>query len=99
MDRHMRFEWAALVALSLMLVTVFVLSVWMYDDLAGEAEDGALAVGLWNLFPDPVDSPVIHLDRVYASVDLYHATGALAGDRVHIDGELPPYGFAFFTVR
>lgn len=49
MDRHMRFEWAALVALSLMLVTVFVLSVWMYDDLAGEAEDGALAVFAANV--------------------------------------------------
>lgn len=66
--------------------------------LAKRTEDGSLAVGLWNLFPDPVDSPVIHLDRAYASVDLYHATGALDGDCVRIDGELPPYGFAFFTV-
>lgn len=67
--------------------------------LAKRGEDGSLAVGLWNLFPDPVDQPVIHLDRTYASVDLYHATGTLDGDCVCIDGELPPYGFAFFTVK
>ena len=49
MDRHMRFEGAALITLSLMLVTVFVLSVWMYDDLAGETEDGTLAVFAANV--------------------------------------------------
>ncbi len=49
MERHVRFEGAALLALSLMLVTVFVLSVWMYDDLAGETEDGALAAVAANV--------------------------------------------------
>lgn len=44
MEKHMRLEGAALIALSLMLVSVFALSVWMYDDLAASAEDGALAV-------------------------------------------------------
>lgn len=49
MDKHMRFEGAALIALSLMLVTVFVLSVWMYDDLAVETEGGTLAVFAENV--------------------------------------------------
>lgn len=49
MDRHMRFEGAALITLSLMLVIVFGLSVWMYDDLAGETEEGALAVFAANV--------------------------------------------------
>lgn len=44
MEKYMRLEGAALIALSLMLVSVFALSVWMYDDLAASAEDGALAV-------------------------------------------------------
>ena len=44
MKRHVGFEGAVLLTLSLLLVTVFMLSVWMYDDLAGVTEEGALAV-------------------------------------------------------
>ncbi len=49
MEKHLRFEAAALMALTLMLVMVFGLSVWMYDDLAGETADGALAVFAANV--------------------------------------------------
>ena len=49
MEKHLRFEAAALTALTLMLVMVFGLSVWMYDDLAGETADGTLAVFAANV--------------------------------------------------
>ena len=39
-----RFETAALLVLTLMLVSVFVLSVNMYEDIATNTEEGALAV-------------------------------------------------------
>lgn len=39
-----KFETLALVVLTLMLVSVFVLSVNMYDDIATHTEEGALAV-------------------------------------------------------
>ncbi len=38
-----KFEMMALVVLSLMLVSVFVLSISMYEDIAANTEDGALA--------------------------------------------------------
>lgn len=44
MGKNMRFESGVLIVLTLMLVSVFVLSVHMYDYLAVDAEDGALAV-------------------------------------------------------
>lgn len=74
MDKHMRFEGAALITLSLMLVTVFMLSVWMYDDLAGETEDGTLAVFAANVreFIDENEavSAFLGLDEGVAEADV-----------------------------
>lgn len=82
MDKHMRFEGAALITLSLMLVTVFVLSVWMYDDLAGETEEGALAVFAENVreFMDENEavSAFLGLGENVAEAD----ADATAGDEV-----------------
>ncbi len=58
-----------------------------------------MAVGLWNLFADGIVDPVIELDDCYREVDCYRCSGRLEGKRLILDGELPPYGFAFFTVR
>lgn len=44
MEKQGANEGMLLTVLSLMLVSVFALSVWMYDDLAASAENGALAV-------------------------------------------------------
>lgn len=44
MEKSTRFEGAVLLVLSLVLVTVFAVSVWTYDDLAGETEQGTLSV-------------------------------------------------------
>lgn len=82
MDRHMRFEGAALITLSLMLVTVFVLSVWMYDDLAGETEDGTLAVFAANVreFIDENEavSAFLGLDAGEAEIEVDAETDAAA---------------------
>jgi hypothetical protein len=57
-----------------------------------------LSVGLWNIFEDEVLNPVIELDGEYASVDFYNCSGRLEGNKVVLDGEIAPFGFALFTV-
>ena len=57
-----------------------------------------LAVGLWNNFPDPVWSPAVHLDRAYTFVEAFRCEAALSGETVTLS-DIPPYSFAFFTVR
>ena len=44
MEKQFRFEGAVLLTLSLLLVTVFMLSVSMYDDLEGATGEGTIAV-------------------------------------------------------
>lgn len=61
-------------------------------------DENSMAVGLWNLFADSVLHPVIELDDTYRSVDFYRCKGHLDGNRLLLDEEIPPYGFAFFTV-
>jgi|GEM_PF-1337823 len=62
MEKFLRPEGAVLLVLSLVLVSVFSLSVWMYDDLSASAEDGALSV-----FASEVRDFVDH-NAVFASV-------------------------------
>ena len=61
-------------------------------------DENSMAVGLWNLFADSVMHPVIELDQAYASADFYHCNGKLEGDCIVLDEDIPPFGFAFFTV-
>lgn len=58
----------------------------------------SMAVGLWNLFADSVFDPEIVLDGEYKSIDFYNCSGKLCGDKVRLDNDIMPYGFAFFTV-
>ena len=57
-----------------------------------------MAVGIWNPFADEVISPVIVLDHAYTNIDFYHCQGSLEENRVILNEDIPPYGFAFFTV-
>ena len=59
---------------------------------------GSMAVGLWNLFPDAVLSPVIELDKAYTRVEFINCSGSLDGNRVRLDADIPAYGFAGFEV-
>lgn len=62
-------------------------------------KDGhSMAVGIWNSFADEVISPIITLDRPYARINFYNCQGKIEGDRVCLQDDIPPYGFAFFTV-
>jgi hypothetical protein len=58
----------------------------------------SMSVGIWNSFADEVISPIITLDRPYTKVDCYHCQGKIVEDQVFLQEDIPPYGFAFFTV-
>lgn len=58
-----------------------------------------MAVGLWNIFADPILKPVIELDDTYDTLDTYNCTGKLEENKVILDAPIPPYGIAFFTVK
>ena len=58
-----------------------------------------MAVGLWNIFADPIIKPVIELDGDYDTLDTYNCTGRIEGNKVILDAPIPPYGLAFFTVK
>ena len=61
-------------------------------------DESSMSVGLWNLFADSVMNPVIELDQCYNSADFYHCNGRIEGERILLDEDIPPFGFAFFTV-
>ncbi|MBE6705441.1 MAG: hypothetical protein E7583_09275 [Ruminococcaceae bacterium] len=61
--------------------------------------DNEMAVGLWNIFADPILKPVIELDDTYDTLDTYNCTGKIEGNKVILDAPIPPYGLAFFTVK
>ena len=58
---------------------------------------GSLTVGLWNLHPDPVFAPVVQLGAEYGRLECLNTEGVLKGNRVEL-AEIPPFGFAAFTV-
>lgn len=60
--------------------------------------DGALAVGLWNFWPDDVLDPVVELAKPYSQIEFIHCTGRLDGDRVYLS-DIAPFGFAGFEVK
>lgn len=62
-----------------------------------EAAD-SMTVGLWNLHPDPVFAPMVQLAECFDTIECLNTAGTLEGDRVSLE-EIPPYGFAAFTVR
>lgn len=59
--------------------------------------DGALAVGLFNLFEDEALDTEIHLGDSYRSVTFFSGSGRLDGDRVLLD-DIPPFGVVTFEV-
>ena len=60
-------------------------------------DEKSLTVGLWNLFPDPVFDPVVRLEGAFTQARWLNTQGVLEEDRVRLE-EIPPYGFAGFTV-
>lgn len=66
--------------------------------LCKRGNDGSLTVGLWNLFADSIEHPTVTLDDAYTVLDTYHCSGTLTGRTLTLSEEIPPFGFAFFTV-
>lgn len=64
-----------------------------------EGDDGSLAVGMWNLWPDTVYSPQVILGSEYGSIEFIAGEGKLEGDKVMLDSDIIPFGFAGFIVR
>ena len=58
----------------------------------------SLSVGLWNFFEDSVPEPVVTLDRACSGIEFLNCSGRLEGDKVYLS-EIPPFGFAGFTVK
>ena len=63
-----------------------------------KADGDSLTVGLWNLYPDPAFAPVVQLAGEYKEIEYLNTDGVLKCDRVEL-AEIPPFGFAAFTVR
>lgn len=59
---------------------------------------GQMSVGLWNIYPDEVFSPVVELDKEYKSIEFINCKGTLKGDKVYFETDIPAYGFAGFEV-
>ena len=53
-------------------------------------------VGLWNLFPDAIDEPVVTLDRRPGSVRFVGCAGEIDGHTVRLS-RIEPFGFAGFS--
>ena len=60
-------------------------------------ENGNLAVGLWNMFADPVVFPTVELGESYLKIKCVNCKATLENNRVMLD-EIVPFGFAFFEV-
>ncbi len=63
-----------------------------------KADENSLSVGLWNFFADSVINPEIILAKAYKSVEFFNCSGALEGDRVKLNGEIPAFGCVLFKV-
>jgi len=61
------------------------------------ADDGReYAVGIWNIFEDAIDVPVIELPHEPKNLRFVNCTGDAEGNRVTLS-EILPFGFAGFT--
>ena len=58
-----------------------------------EEESGALAVGFWNFFADPVYAPFAELDGEYTVKDSVNCTAEIKKDRLYLS-DIPAFGFA-----
>lgn len=60
--------------------------------------EGAMAVGLWNFFADPVIEPQIELDSEYNDITFINCNGRLEKNKVVLT-DIAPFDFVGFEVR
>lgn len=65
-----------------------------------QCKEGAdsMTVGLWNFHPDPAFTPVVRMAQSWSRIEYLNTDGTLEGDQVRL-AEIPPFGFAAFTVH
>ena len=63
------------------------------------ADDGAVAVGLFNVHADGIYECEIELGENYSEVKFVNCSGELMGNKVKLSGEIPPFGFAAFELK
>jgi len=66
--------------------------------MTGRDEAGEVAVGLYNLFLDSMDEPVVELPTAPTEINFVSCTGRVEGNLVYLS-EIPAYGFAGFTYK
>lgn len=60
-------------------------------------DTNTMSVGLWNMFADAVDQPVVELEEEYRSIRFLNCSGRLEGNKVVLE-EIRPFAFAAFEV-
>ena len=66
--------------------------------LLAKQKGGRLAVGMWNLFPDPIDAPEVRLIKPAKQVRCVNCRASADGDKVRLS-PIPAFGFAFFEAQ
>lgn len=61
-------------------------------------DNGTMAVGLWNIFADPIPRPEIRLDKAYNKIHFINCNGHMDGNKVYLS-EIAAFGFAGFEVQ
>ncbi len=60
-------------------------------------DTNTMSVGLWNMFADAVDQPVVELEEEYQGIRFLNCNGRLEGNKVVLE-EIRPFAFAAFEV-
>ncbi len=66
--------------------------------LLAKQNGNRIAVGLWNLFPDPVEAPQVLLAAPVCAAEGLNCRAVPEGSAVALS-EIPAYGFAFFEAE
>lgn len=61
-------------------------------------DENEVAVGVYNLYLDSMDEPVVELPKVPAEVKFVKCEGRVEGNKVYLS-DIPAYGFAGFTYK
>ncbi len=66
--------------------------------IMAKKSENSMAVGLWNIYPDEIFTPVVKLDKIYNNIKFINGKGTLCGDTVIFESDISAYGFSGFEV-
>lgn len=67
--------------------------------ILAKKNDGALAVGLWNIFEDKIPQARIHIEGEYNNIRFINCSGHMENNEVIIDSVIYPFEFAGFELK